>query len=396
MTVKSGDAIHLKGMSGKAWPALFVLVLITSITGACSMPAKYVKADEFEIIFLGDTSFGENYQDRRHSQGRGNILLEKGYDYLLQNFSEVLSREALIVANLETPITSELHSPLAYKRQYVHYADIEKTPRYLSDYNFDLVSLGNNHAMDYGPNGLNETIERLSAHGIDTCGAGKNAEAAGRPWKQTLELEGQEVTLLIFCALEYRRDYDEEFSFYARAADAGTNLLSLDQIGAQITRARLEGATVFAIAFPHWNGNYGFATEKQIQYSRDLIDRGVDLIVGHGSHMFQDIDFYQGAWIVRGLGNFVFAAPGRYKDESAAPFGAIARAELKVVGGSVVPRIFLYPIFLDNRISNYKTRFVTETEFNQFDAIVAEHSSAEALNKIDRGRDQYGYYLVLD
>ena len=58
------------------------------------------------IVFAGDTSFGENYQEHRERRGKENILKSRGYDYTLANFVSTLAEADLAIVNLETPVTS--------------------------------------------------------------------------------------------------------------------------------------------------------------------------------------------------------------------------------------------------------------------------------------------------
>lgn len=80
-----------------------------------------------DIVFLGDTSFGENYQDRLKQKGDESILALKGYDHFISNYRSILALNGLVVANLETPITDLRVSPLAKKKSYLHYADVVET-----------------------------------------------------------------------------------------------------------------------------------------------------------------------------------------------------------------------------------------------------------------------------
>ena len=92
--------------------------------------------------------------------------------FAIETFAALLHDAAFVIANLETPITDQGESPFSGIKSYVHYADVEKTPHYLSKYGIGLVSLANNHSLDYGLPGLIQTLEILDLRGIETCGAG--------------------------------------------------------------------------------------------------------------------------------------------------------------------------------------------------------------------------------
>ena len=94
-----------------------------------------------DVLFVGDTSFGENYHD-------SNFFENRQYDFFLEKLVPLLKQPDFVIANLETPITNLLTSPLDRKKKYIHWADIRKTPKTLKKYNIHCVSLANNHTMD--------------------------------------------------------------------------------------------------------------------------------------------------------------------------------------------------------------------------------------------------------
>ncbi len=350
-----------------------------------------------EVLFLGDTSFGENYQDRLAARGRENVLKARGYDYVIGAFAEILRDASLVIANLETPITDLEASPLEGKKAYVHYADVEKTPRNLSAYNFGLVSLANNHALDYGMAGLEQTLGLLAGRGIEACGAGATETQARRPYSHEIGVGAADVRIAVLCAFEFARAYDRDYGFYAHGDACGVNALSADIMAADIQALRGRYGDVFGVVFPHWGKNYRLTTDKQRRLGRALIDAGADLVVGHGAHLLQELEHYRGRWIVYGLGNFVFASPGRYKKFGAHPYGMIARLTLAPRGGGVAKALRLYPIFTDNLVSGYRSRFVTAAEFDQAWDLLARHSAvAQGFGAaVRRGADRYGRYLEM-
>ncbi len=157
--------------------AAFVLVLAAALA-LYFAPVRTVAAQatdepvpQVTWLFVGDTSFGENYQDVLAAQGKENILEVHGYDYLIEPFASILREASFVVANLETPITDLRVSPLQNRKLLIHYADIDETPRLLRAYGFGLVSLGNNHAYDYWLPGLRQTVGLLDEQNIASCGA---------------------------------------------------------------------------------------------------------------------------------------------------------------------------------------------------------------------------------
>jgi len=138
-------------------------------------------AQPAKIVFVGDTSFGENYQVRIKELNGDNILEKYGYDHSLKRMKRILCEADLSIANLETPVTNVKISPFKGKKSYIHWTDIEKSPESLLKHNINTVSLANNHSFDYGEKGFVQTLDVLEKNSIDYFGVGRNEEHASLP-----------------------------------------------------------------------------------------------------------------------------------------------------------------------------------------------------------------------
>jgi hypothetical protein len=351
-----------------------------------------------EILFLGDTSFGENYQEILARRGRENILTTRGYDYPISGFGDLLANASFVVANLETPITDLKKSPLDGRKNYLHHSDPRKTPAYLRKYNIGLVSLANNHTMDFGGRGLTDTFNALDAHGISWCGAGPNAARAERPFVKTVAVGTSHFTMALICAFEFRRNYEDEYRFYATAGRPGVGMLSVDRIRSQVEILRKLYEDIYVVVFPHWGKNYKLATGKQRELARGLIDAGADLVIGHGSRLLQELEYRDGRWIVYSLGNFVFLSPGRYRKYEVHPYSMIGKMILRDAGTQIRKRLRLYPIVTDNTATGYRSRFVSGREFFEVSKLLSEFSATPETFEasVQTGRDAHGRYLEID
>ena len=108
--------------------------------------------------------------------------------------------------------------------------------------------------MDYGIDGLNQTLDKLEESGIRFFGAGVNRRQAGTPYTKDIFIGHTTVKLAVISAFEYRKGYDEDFSFYASDMKGGVNRLSLNRIQQKIKKLREDNNNVFVVAFPHWGG----------------------------------------------------------------------------------------------------------------------------------------------
>ena len=366
--------------------------MISSLPAASPPPAV-------RLLFLGDTSFGENYQERLAAAGGENVLESRGYDSMVANFAAILDGAALVIANLETPVTDLRSSPLAGRKRYVHYADVEKTPRHLAKYGISLVSLGNNHTMDMGATGLAQSVASLARDGIATCGAGEDGTRARRPYRHEIDLGPTMLRLAVLCAFEFSDTYDRDFGFYASERAPGVNPLVAHEVAAQLRALRREDPGVFVVAFPHWGRDYNAATANQRRLGRALVDAGADLVIGHGAHLLQGLERYRGRWIVYGIGNFVFGSPGRYALFGARPYSAIAELTFEVAKEHKITKALrLYPIVTDNAVTDYRGRLVTGEEYEEVATLLAAQSDARPGfdSVVQRGRNRHGRYFEVD
>lgn len=350
------------------------------------------------IIFGGDTSFGESYQEAIARRGSTNILLTKSYPYCLKNFAAFLHEADQVVVNLETVLTDLPLSPLAGQKSYLHRSDAIKTPEVLHAHNIKVVSLANNHAVDYGIEGLHHSLAALKKQNITWLGAGRDEASAFRPVCFDYQLESQPFQIVIAAGFAYRKTYDDTFRFYAKGDAGGVNAWTRERAARHIQALRCTYPEAFLVAFPHFGRNYAWKTKRQTQLAQALIDAGANLVLGHGAHMLQEIECYRGSWIVYSLGNFVFNSPGRYALKQAPPYSLVARLDVAVQRGTIKPVLRLYPIFSDNRITNFQPHFVSDDQFQKIKALLVQRSpQSEALKaNMNTGQDRFGFYLLLD
>ena len=163
----------------------------------------------------------------------------------------------------------------------------------------DIVTLGNNHAMDYQGKGLSETMEHLEKAGIHAVGGGRNLKEARRP--KIMEVKGKLIAYF---------GYYNAYWHAATDGAPGTNPRDMESIKADMEAVRDQ--VDWIVVNYHWgeeNAHYPAG------YQRDLaqftIDHGADLIVGHHPHVLQGAEVYKGKAIVYSLGNFIFGGNSR-------------------------------------------------------------------------------------
>ncbi|MBS0290022.1 MAG: CapA family protein [Proteobacteria bacterium] len=354
------------------------------------------KNETFEILFAGDTSFGENYQEQRKSKGQENILEKYGYDYPLEKLKSKMLSANFVVVNLETPITDIKVSPYKNQKDYIHWTHIQKTPETLIQHHVNLVSLANNHTFDYGEEGFDQTLQILQKYKIPYIGAGNNIQQAGEPFIGEVEFENTIFRFAIIAAFEDIPTYRNKYHTYAEENKLGLMPLDTQVIASSVKQIKKEDPNTFVILYPHWGKNYGWRDSSQLQISQKLLNAGVDLIIGHGAHMIQEFEQYDGKWVVYSIGNFMFNSPGRYKKLKAPPFSYVASLNVNLSDNRINVTLKLYPVLSDNQLTQYQIRFLNETEFNEYYKIINNAKPQEnILNNLNIKKDKFGIYLEL-
>ncbi|HEY8460534.1 MAG TPA: CapA family protein [Blastocatellia bacterium] len=166
-------------------------------------------------------------------------------------------------------------------------------------------SLANNHLLDWGREGLLETLRTLDAAGIARAGAGRDAAEAASP--ATLDL-AEKGRALIFSFGSPTSGVPREWA--ATAYRPGVNLLedlseeTAHSVADRMLREARPGDVV--IASIHWGGNWGYQiSDAQIRFAHHLIDEGVSIVHGHSSHHVKTVEVYRQGLILYGCGDFL-------------------------------------------------------------------------------------------
>lgn len=348
------------------------------------------------ILFGGDTHLGESYFKQYESEGIENILTTRGYDYSLSLVGPLAIDADIAIVNLETPVTDIASSPFDGAKYYIHWSDLEKTPAALRALNVAAVSLANNHILDFGIPGLDQTLDVLSQHGITAFGAGRNEAQAAMPYQREFPLGSQAFPFVVLAGFEFRENYDKEYAFYAKGTLGGANAWTREAAVRQVKLARAANPDAFLVLFPHWGDNYKWRDKTQYKLAHMLIDAGADLILGHGAHMLQEVERYKGRWIVYSLGNFVFNSQGRYEKMGAEPYSLVARLDVSYKQGQRSMVLRLYPIYSDNRVTNFQPYFVSREEFQKVSSLLLKHSRdpTQLESHLRTARDDSGRHFI--
>ena len=169
----------------------------------------------------------------------------------------------------------------------------------------DVCVLANNHVLDFGRRGLEETLDVLAAAGLRTAGAGRDLAGAQRPAVVAVDGGGR-VVVVAFGT----RSGGIPASWTATSDRAGVDLVgelsaaTAAEVAGRVRQATRAGDVV--VASIHWGSNWGYEVAgEQVRFAHGLIDGGVDVVHGHSSHHPRPVEVYRGRLILYGCGDFI-------------------------------------------------------------------------------------------
>lgn len=244
------------------------------------------------LAFAGDVHFEGELRPQLAADPAG----------VLAPIAPALGAADLAVVNLETAIT-ERGTPAP--KTYTFRAPATALTA-LAGAGVDAASMANNHGLDFGPEGLDDSLAAEQASGFPIIGIGRDAREAYEPFRSTVR--GQRIAVIAATQV-----LDAELATAWTATDTQAGLASakeVDRLTDAVAAARTTSDTV--VVFLHWG------TEKQTcpngrqqELAARLVEAGADVVVGGHAHRLQGAGRLGDAFVAYGLGNFVFYAnPG--------------------------------------------------------------------------------------
>jgi poly-gamma-glutamate synthesis protein (capsule biosynthesis protein) len=290
------------------------------------------------IALAGDVMLGRLVND---------AMAEHGWPHPWGNVTPLLWQADAFLINLECAITARVVRWHDGHYKPFHFRADPGAIESLRMARVDCASIANNHILDFGPEGLLDTIHALDAAGIAHAGAGRDEQAARAPALVTTR-HGVRIAVVAFA--------DYPASWAATADSPGLNFMpvsvepaALARITEAIAEARsLADLVVFSI---HWGPNMrSHATPEFRAFARRVIGAGADLFWGHSAHVAQGIELFQGRPILYDTGDFVddYAVNAALRNDLSALF-------LLEVAPPHVERIHLVPVHVGHMQVNLAT-----------------------------------------
>ncbi|WP_434433881.1 CapA family protein [Lactiplantibacillus paraplantarum] len=320
------------------------------------------------VNILADTYFGEDYTRKRQRRGIEDGLQKYGYAYSFNKIQSFFEAKHYNVLNFEAVFASGA-SPLDAVKPFVLDANADKTLAEFKRLGFNLAMLGNNHANDYGSTALVDTMAKFKQASMQTIGAGRNQLESRR----VIELMYDGRRYAIFNGYWYRNPAYNLFNFYAKTDAAGVNCLDT-MMATDIRRYKQLHPNAKVIVSAHWGTDYGEIHNGQRETAERLTLAGADLIIGHGPHRLQPIEYYGQTPVLYSIGNGVFNNSGSFKQLKVPPYAAIVRLDLSQ------NQLYWCPIYADNSVTFWQPSFVSDVDFEQIRAINPAHFETVKLD----------------
>jgi poly-gamma-glutamate synthesis protein (capsule biosynthesis protein) len=279
-----------------------------------------------------------------------------GWDYPYQAISPYFQKADIGLVNLECPLS--LRGRRLRGKKYTFCGPPEAAAA-LKKSGINAVSLANNHAMDFVPQALYDTLRYLDQAGISRAGAGMNAFAAHRPARIEI-VDGPVVALL-----SYTLTFPEQF--WATRSKPGTALARLEQIQAEITATRTwAGLTIVCF---HWGRELELNPRPyQTEFGRAAINAGAQVVIGTHPHVLQGVEFYKNGVIFYSLGNLAF---GGGQSRSAVLSGL---AKITFDRSGTVKTAEILPLNVDNAATQFQPKPLAGHRAEMVFQLLRDHS----------------------
>jgi poly-gamma-glutamate synthesis protein (capsule biosynthesis protein) len=254
------------------------------ITEAETMDKPSVEV-EMSIMAVGDVMLGRSVNTR--------MLRYQDDSWPFEQLDDLLRSADISLGNLENPLISNC---LPTDEGMIFCGRVEAA-RAIADSGFDGMSLANNHMMNYGTKGIEETKEELGKNGLRAIGEGD---------PQVLEINGVRVGVASYDDVSKRVEVE----------------IIQDEV------EELKASVDVVVVLIHWGVEYvDEPTERQQELGKVMIDAGVDIVFGSHPHWTQPVEKYGNGLIFYSLGNLVFDQ--MWSEETRR--GEIARVEIRLL-----------------------------------------------------------------
>ena len=304
---------------------LLIVALWATIVNPTTSVVNIEPKEDASIAVTGDVMFARKMP---------NVLSMDSSPF--SGVSDVTSNVDLLLINFENAATSSGDAlkgdvPLKCDPSYVPLAKAN---------NVTVAGLANNHAIDYGITGMQDTLENLKSADITPMGAGNTEDEAHQAVVK--DVNGRKVTILNYMDSENFAEYSYEAMPYANGSNPGYSAYDSEDAQKQIAA---NNDSDLIVAYLHFGNEYSNSpNENQVKIAHELIDYGADVVVGSHPHVTQGIEMYNGKPIFYSLGNFIF-------DQSNTATHSAYFVQIDLVNNT--GECTVYPIYISNYLPQH-------------------------------------------
>ena len=248
------------------------------------------KVEDITLLFAGDVYLSNHVLNAYDKAGGIHGVLDEGIR------AEIDAADIFMV-NQEFPFTER--GTQAADKQYTFRLPHDRL-HLMNEMGIDIVTLANNHILDFGPEGITDSIAALNEAGIKYVGAGENLDEAKK--LEIIEVGGRKIgfigTSRVYMATSWAagENHPGVFSTYDPT-------LPVEEI------KKADALVDYLVVYVHW-GVERETTPKEYQrvMGKQYIDAGADIVIGSHPHVLQLLEFYNEKPIMFSMGNFVFGS----------------------------------------------------------------------------------------
>ncbi|MFU8844229.1 MAG: CapA family protein [Bacteroidales bacterium] len=297
-----------------------------------------------KLIITGDFSIADNYQGKK--------LIDNS---IIDIFNDADYR----IVNLEAPITQDNPNNKINKTGPHLRSSSNTTLPYLQQLNVNMVTLANNHIMDYGIKGLEDTLAFCSENSFETVGAGKNLEEAQKP--NRIEVGDKIISIINFAENEWAS---------ATMESGGSHPMDIID-NARLIKSEKENAD-FVIVIIHGGHEYFHYPSPRIkkQY-RFYAEQGASVIVGHHTHCISGYEIFNNTPIIYSLGNFLFTKNSNHEVLNTGMIVILKIEKDDIIIFELVP-IQQERVSFNIKLPEYDKKQAIQLELNKFNDTISD------------------------
>jgi poly-gamma-glutamate synthesis protein (capsule biosynthesis protein) len=268
------------------------------------------------LAFAGDVHFME----------RTATLLSKDPSTTFGPVAQVLSSADVAMVNLETAVTTR-GTP---EPKQFHFRAPASAFDSVKSAGVDVVTIANNHSLDYGQVGLTDTLDNAKQAGFPAIGAGRTAAEAYAPWITTVK--GTKIAFLAFSQI-----HELEYTWAAKDNRPGVAMaVDLARASAAVAAARKVADVV--VVYVHWGqeGN-SCPTAEMRTFATKMADAGATIVLGTHAHLLLGDGWLGRTYVDYGLGNFLWWYDDAFSNDTG--ILKITLRDKAVVGSVLVPAV---------------------------------------------------------